>query len=133
MGGLLVMPEKLVYREESFLINGACMEVYKTLGIGFLESVYQECLEIEFKKRAIPFEAQKPLSLSYQGAVLKQHYKVDFVCYGKIIVELKAMTRLTPDHTCQVLNYLRATNFKLGLLYNFGHYPLLEIRRIPNL
>lgn len=125
--------QKIIFKEETFLINGACMEVYRTLGSGFLESVYQECVEFEFKKRAIPFESQKLLTLNYQGLTLKQYFKADFICYGKIIVELKAITRISSEHTCQVLNYLKATNYNLGLRYNFGHYPLLEIRRIPNL
>jgi GxxExxY protein len=85
----------LVFPDESYAINGACMEVYRTLGNGFLEAVYQECLEIEFKKREIPFCSQKPLTLRYQGKALKQTYKADFICYDKIIVEIKAISRLT--------------------------------------
>ena len=109
------------------------MEVYKTLGNGFLEAVYQECLELEFTKRGIPFVAQKPLALIYQGQLLKQIYKPDFVCYDKIIVELKAVSRLAAEHQAQVMNYLKATEYQLGLLFNFGHYPLLEQVRIPNI
>jgi GxxExxY protein len=127
------MTEKLIYSNESYLINGACMEVYRTLGNGFLESVYQECLEIELIKREIPYVPQKQLTLIYHGQVLKQFYKADFVCYDKIIVELKAASKLIDEHKAQVLNYLKATDYQLGLLYNFGHYPLLEFERIPNI
>ena len=126
------MSDKMIFPEESYAISGACMEVYKTLGNGFLEAVYQECSEIEFKKRRILFVAQRPLTLTYQGHVLKQTYKPDFICYDKIIVELKAVTKLGDDHKAQVLNYLKATGFELGILVNFGHYPLLEIVRVAN-
>jgi GxxExxY protein len=127
------MSEKLIYEEESYAIKGACMEVYKTLGNGFLEPVYQECTEIEFTKQGILFVTQKPLQLSYQGRVLKQIYKPDFICFDKIIVELKAVSKLTAEHRAQVTNYLKATNFQLGLLFNFGHYPLLEQVRVANI
>ncbi len=127
------MSEKLIYSDESYLINGACMQVYRTLGNGFLEAVYQECLEMEFRKRGIPFLTQKPLSLAYDGQVLKQCYKADFVCYDKIIVEIKALSKLSDEHKAQVMNYLKASGFELGLLYNFGHYPLLEYERVPNI
>ncbi|MDX2040148.1 MAG: GxxExxY protein [Acidobacteriota bacterium] len=127
------MSEKLIYEEESYAIKGACMEVYKTMGNGFLELVYQECLEIEFRKRGIPFIPQKPLKLTYQGQVLKQKYQPDFVCYDKIIVEIKAISRLSPENFAQVTNYLKATEYQLGLLFNFGHFPLLQQERIPNI
>ncbi len=127
------MSEKLIYDEESYAIKGTCMEVYKTIGNGFLELVYQECLEIEFRKRGIPFIPQKPLKLTYQGQVLKQRYQPDFVCYDKIIVEIKAISRLSPENFAQVMNYLKATDYQLGLLFNFGHFPLLQQERIPNI
>jgi len=126
------MEGRLLYEEESYAINGACMEVYRTLGCGFLEPVYQECLAIEFTERGIPFVAQQSLMLAYRGSILKQQYKPDFVCYGKIIVELKAVSQLTNEHRRQVTNYLKATGYQLGLLYNFGHYPLLERCRLAN-
>jgi len=126
-------PEELIYREEAYDISGACMEVYRTLGNGFLEAVYQECLEIELRKRAIPFHSQRPLALIYHGQLLNQTYKPDFICYGKIIVEIKAVSKLAGEHQAQVMNYLKATGYQLGILYNFGHYPLLEIIRIPNI
>ena len=127
------MDEKLIYEAESYAIKGAAMQVYAVLGNGFLEAVYQECLELEMRKRGIPFVAQPLLTLVYEGQTLKQLYKPDFVCYGKIIVELKAVTKLTNEHRAQVLNYCKATNFQLGLLFNFGHYPLLEQIRVPNI
>ena len=108
------------------------MDVYKVLGNGFLEAVYQECLEIEFKRRQIPFVAQKTLTLTYEGQVLKHTYKPDFVCYDKIIVEIKAISKLLEEHQAQGTNYLKATGFQLCLLVNFGHYPLIEIIRIAN-
>lgn len=127
------MSERLIYEEESYSIKGACMEVYKTMGNGFLELVYQECLEIEFQKRGIPFVPQKPLALTYQGQVLKRTYQPDFVCFDKIIVEIKAVSKLSPENYAQVMNYLKATDYQLGLLFNFGHYPLLQQERIPNI
>jgi GxxExxY protein len=122
----------LIFPDESYAINGACMEVYRTLGNGFLEAVYQESLDIEFKKREIPSQPQKPLTLFYQGHPLNNLIRPNFICYDKIIVEIKAISKLTDEHRAQVMNYLKATGYKLGLLYNFGHLPLLEIVRIPN-
>jgi GxxExxY protein len=109
---------------------GACFAVYKEKGSGFLESVYQECLEIEFADKKIPFKAQLPLALTYKGKPLKSKFTPDFICYDKIVVELKAVSGLNDEHRAQVQNYLRATNFKLGLLVNFSHYPKLEYERI---
>jgi GxxExxY protein len=127
------MNETLIFPDESYKITGACMEVYKTLGNGFLEAVYQEAVEIEFRKREIPFCAQLPLNILYKGLPLKHTYKPDFVCYEKIIVELKSVSDLADEHFAQVMNYLKGTGYKLGILYNFGHYPLLEIVRVPNI
>lgn len=117
------------YKEETYKINGAAMKVYNTLKHGFLEAVYQEALEIEFKKRGIPFEREKELTIFYDGVELKQTYRADFVCYGNIIVELKAVSQLDDVHRSQVYNYLCATGYKVGLLFNFGHYDGLEIER----
>jgi GxxExxY protein len=125
--------EKLIYEPESYAIKGACMEVYKVMGNGFLEAVYQECLEIEVAKCGIPFEAQKKLTLMYDGRILKQKYVPDFICYDKIVLEIKAVSRITPEHRAQVMNCLKATGYQLGLLANFGHYPLLEWVRLPNI
>ena len=120
----------IIHKLESFEIMGACFEVYKEKGSGFVESVYQECLEMELGDRKIPFKAQPELALTYKGRPLKSKFKPDFICYEKIVVEFKAVTGLTDEHCAQVQNYLRATRLKLGLLVNFSHYPKLEYERI---
>ena len=114
---------------ESYSITGAAMQVYNTLGAGFLEAVYQEALAIELTKRGIPYEREKDLKIYYDGQELKQTYRADFVCYGNIIVEIKAVADLNDSHRSQVFNYLKATGFKLGLLFNFGHSGGLEFER----
>ena len=96
------------------------MEVHSQLGCGFLEPVYQEALAREFKERNIPFEKEKLLEIYYKGNMLSKKYVADFICFDKIIVELKALSKLTSDHEAQLLNYLKATGFELGLLVNFG-------------
>ena len=120
----------IIYKEESYKIVGAAFKVYNTLGPGFLEAVYQEAFEIELQKQGIPFEREKELKISYDGIELKQTYKADFVCFGKIIVELKAVSELDDAHRSQVYNYLHATGNKLGLLLNFGCSSKLEQERI---
>lgn len=119
----------LLYENETYSINGAAIRVYNTLGFGFLEAVYQEALEIEFKKRGIPYEREKELTIYYDGIPLAKKYVADFICYGKIIVELKAIAKLDDSHRSQVYNYLKATGYKLGILLNFGHYEGLEWER----
>jgi GxxExxY protein len=119
----------LLYETEAFQIRGAVFEVYRAMGAGFLEAVYQECLEVELTRRGVPFEAMKPLGLVYQGQPLRQTYVADFVCYGRIILELKAARTTAPEHRAQTINYLRATDMKLGLLINFGAAPRIEIER----
>jgi len=119
----------LIYEEESYLIRGACFEVYKEMGNGFLEAVYQECLEREFHASGIPFQSQQELILQYKGSPLKQTYKPDFVCFDKIIVEIKGVAKIHSDHQAQIINYLTATNFKLGFLVNFGAHPQIQIER----
>lgn len=121
---------ELLFKEEGYQIMGACFEVYKGMGHGFLEAVYQECLCIEFARRNIPFRAMPDLRLAYQGNLLKQVYVPDFVCFDRIIVELKAVTILASEHRAQVINYLRATKLQLGYLVNFGHHPKLEYERL---
>jgi len=122
--------EKILYKDEVFRIQGAVFEVYREMGCGFLESVYQECMEKEFILSKIPFEAQKELQLIYKDEPLKQTYKPEFICYGKIIVELKASKEICPENRAQVFNYLKATGLRLGLLVNFGHYPKAMVERI---
>ena len=121
---------EIIYREESYKIMGACFEVYKEKGCGFTEPVYQECLQIEFQRQGIPFLAQPILELEYKGTKLDQFFKPDFVCFGCIVIELKALSMLIDEHRAQVLNYLHALNFRLGLLVNFGHHPKVEYERI---
>jgi GxxExxY protein len=121
---------EIIHAEECYKIIGACFEVYKDKGCGFLEAVFQECLELEFGLQAIPFIAQRELPLTYKGTPLKQTYKADFVCHEKIIVEIKAVSALADEHRAQVINYLNATGLRLGLLVNFGHFPKLEWERI---
>ena len=120
----------ILFKEESCQIIGACFEVYKEKGCGFHEPIYQECLGIEFRRQNIAASPKPRIEIEYKGQRLEQHFKPDFVCFGKIIVELKALAHLTDDHHAQVMNYLKATDFRLGLLINFGHHPRLEHHRI---
>jgi len=124
------MRDDLIYADEAYKIVGACFEVYNEKGCGFLEPVYHECLAIELGLQNIPFEHEPSVHLSYKGRPLNKTYEPDFICYGKIIVELKAASQLLDDHRAQMINYLNATDYQLGLLVNFGHYPGLERERI---
>jgi GxxExxY protein len=121
---------ELLYKEESYQIVGACFEVYKEMGSGFVEPVYQECLGLELTARNVPFRPKTTLALLYKGRLLIQKYQPDFICFDRIILEIKAVTRLAPEHRAQVHNYLKATGMRLGLLVNFGHYPKVEYERI---
>ena len=120
----------LIFEKESYAILGACFEVYKDKGCGFLEAVYQECLALEFAMRDIPFIPQKELLFAYKKRQLQQTYKPDFICYDKIIIEIKAISTVGDVERAQVHNYLKATGFRLGLLINFGHHPLVQSERI---
>ena len=120
----------LIYKEESYAIIDACMAVYKDKGCGFLEPVYHECLAIEFEIRGIPFVSKPLQSLQYRGRTLVQTFAPDFLCYDKIILEIKAASELVDEHRAPVLNYLSATGCQLPLLVNFGHYPRLEYERL---
>jgi GxxExxY protein len=120
----------ILFREESYAIVGAAMEVYNQLGNGFLEAVYQEALAIEFAARGIPFQDQVVLEIAYKGKPLQATYKPDFIVYGQIIVELKAIKELGNNEQAQLLNYLKATNLKLGILLNFGAERQLERKRL---
>jgi GxxExxY protein len=123
------MHESLLYADEVFLIQGAVFEVYRTMGAGFLEAVYQECLALEFADRGIPHRALQRVRLRYKGRPLRQTYSPDFVCFDRIILELKASGDLAPEHRAQTINYLRATGLRLGLLINFGATPRVKIER----
>ena len=120
----------LIRKEESYAIVGACMAVYKDKGCGFLEPVYHECLTIELELRGIPFISKPLQTLQYRGRTLIQTFAPDFLCYDKIILEIKAASVLVDEHRAQVLNYLSATGGELALLVNFGHYPRLEHERL---
>ena len=119
----------MIYEEETYAIRGAIFEVYKTLGDGYLEDVYQNALDEELKQRGIPFVAQKELHIIYKGRECGL-YKPAFICFDKIIVEIKAVESLHQKHSAQLMNYLKATGHRLGLLVNFGAYPKVDIRRI---
>ena len=122
---------ELIYRDEVFAVVGAAMEVHRELcGSGFYEGVYQEAMEIELALRGIPFEPLKELPIYYKGRLLKKKYVADFICYGKIIVELKAMEGITSREESQVLHYLKATGFRVGVLLNFGDPSGLEWKRL---
>lgn len=120
---------ELVLKDEVFAVVGAAIEVHEVLGFGFLEPVYQEAMEMELKARSIPFKAQVPLTILYKGQELKRQYIADLVCYGQIIVELKALERLSGREEAQLLNYLKAASFPVGLLINFGGSTKLERKR----
>lgn len=120
----------LLFPEESYAIRGAVFEVYREMGCGFLEAVYQECMEKELRLRRIPFIAQQELKLVYKGEPLERTYQPDLICHDSIILELKAVKAICDEHRAQLHNYLKATGMKLGLLVNFGHYPQVEIERI---
>ena len=124
------MESEILFKEESYRIVGACFEVYREKGCGFHEPVYQECMEIELRLQGVPYVVQPPLALEYKRCPLRSKYEPDFICYEKIILELKAVTELAEEHRAQVLNYLKATGFALGLLVNFGHYPKVQVERI---
>ena len=119
-----------LYKDECYRIIGACMAVHRELGHGFLEPVYQEALAIELDYQGIPFVREQELNIKYRGIELNKIYKADFVCYNGIIVELKAISELSNDHIAQLINYLKATNLKVGLLINFGTSSLEHKRLV---
>ena len=120
----------LDYEQETFAIRGAIFEVYKELGVGFLESVYVECLEREVGLRGIPFQSQVEIPVLYKGHLLAHHFKADLICYDAVILELKACKTLEPVHRAQVINYLKATGKRVGLLVNFHAHPQVAIERL---
>jgi GxxExxY protein len=119
----------LIFEKETHAILGACFEVYREKGCGFLEDVYQECLELEFVDRGLPFEARLPLQLEYKGRPLRKKYEPDFICFGEVILEIKACKNLEDAHRAQLMNYLKATGKRVGLLVNFGRYPKAQHER----
>lgn len=130
------MPSKidispLPFREETYAIVGAAIEVQKVLGLGFSELVYHDALCRELELRGIPFESEKDIEILYKGTPLARTYRADLICYGQIIVELKAVECLLPEHTAQLINYLRATSLPMGVLINFGENKI-NFRPVPN-
>lgn len=121
----------LLFKEESYKIIGAAMEVHRLLGCGFVEPVYQEALEKEFILRGIPYEREKELRINYKGYSLTKTFRADFICYNKIILELKAVKEFTDEHYAQIYNYLRASGMELGILINFG-LASIEFQRVPS-
>ena len=120
----------IILGKEYYDVKGACIEVHKRLGCGFLEKVYQDALEIEFNIRNIPYEREKRITIDYKGHIIDQGYIADFICYGKLIVELKATRELHDVHKAQVMNYLRATTLPIGTLVNFGETSLHDQRLV---
>lgn len=120
----------IIYKEESYRIVGACFEVYKEMGSGFLEPVYRECLELEFALQELPSKPQAELTLTFKGRPLKSKYIPVFILFDRIVLEIKAVKQLADEHRAQIHNYLKATGYRLGLLVNFGHYPKIEYERV---
>jgi len=120
---------KLRYPDESYQLIGICMEVHKNLGKGFLEIVYKDALEYEFKKANIEFEREKEYIVQYKNIILPHKFFADFVVFNKIILEVKSVSAITDEHIAQTLNYLRVSGLKLGLLVNFGELSL-KFKRI---
>lgn len=118
------MNERYPLKDECYLIIGCAMETHKELGCGFLEAVYQEALSIVFQQNEIPFLQEVFLDINFRGQTLRKKYKADFVCFDNIIVEIKAVDNIISEHIAQVLNYLKATNNKVGLILNFGTHSL---------
>lgn len=126
------MSEEFPLSEETYRLLGACFEVYNEMGCGFLEPVYQECLEIELGLQGLPFESQPVLDLEYKDRQLKKSYRPDFVCFGSVLIEIKAVSHMSSEHRAQTLNYLNASGFQVALLVNFGHSPKLDYERFVN-
>ncbi len=127
-----IQDKNLIYRQETFGIYGAAIEVHRVLGPGFSEAVYQEALEMELAARGIPFDPQREMRVFYKSQLLKKTFIPDFVCYDKIVVEIKALDEITGKEKAQVINYLKVTDFRLGLLINFGSVGKLERCRLIN-
>ena len=124
--------DAMLFKDEVYAIQGAVFDVYRNMGNGWREEVYQQCLELELANRGIPFESKRELPIFYKGRKIEKTYIPDVICYGQIILELKAVSELTNEHRAQLLNYLRMTKSKLGLLINFAAYPKVRIERYAN-
>ena len=124
---------KLLFADETYAIRGALFEVYNEMGSGFLEAVYQECLVKEFDARGIPFREQQELRVSYKGELLQQKYIPDFLCYNSVLLEIKGVKTIGPEHRAQLLNYLKATGLEVGLLVNFGCASNIQVERFARI
>ena len=129
MEAIMDETKEMLFKDEVYAIQGAIFEVYRNMGNAWHEEVYQQCMERELKERGIPFESKKELQIFYKDKPIEKTYIPDLWCYGKIIVELKAVKEFTTEHFAQIDNYLRMTKCRLGLLVNFGAYPKVEIKR----
>ncbi|MFA6293990.1 MAG: GxxExxY protein [Victivallales bacterium] len=119
-----------MFEQEGYDLIGTALEVYNEIGHGFLEAVYQECLEKELKKRNIPFKSQIQLEMKYKEEILEQKYRADLIVYEGIITEIKATKILLPENQAQLMNYMKITDLKVGYLINFGNIDKLEWKRI---
>jgi GxxExxY protein len=120
---------ELLLKDEVYAVVGAAIEVHRQLGNGFLESVYQEAMEIELGLRGIPFESKTKLTLQYKQHQLNAWYQSDLICYGTLLVELKALSNTSGTEEAQILNYLKATGLRVGLMINFGQFGRLDWER----
>jgi GxxExxY protein len=121
--------EELLYKDEVYAIIGSAIYVHKELGPGFLEAVYHEALQVELTSRGIPYVSKKMILIKFKGHYLRKRYEADFICYDKILVEIKAQSILTSVDEAQLINYLKASGIKVGVLINFGSFPRLEWKR----
>ena len=121
---------KLLLEHETYAVTGAAIELHRTFGPAFLENVYQETMQLELTARNVPFETEVPLNIVYKGQSLFQKYYADLICFGQIIVELKALNQLSGTEDAQLLNYLKASGLSVGLLFNFGSHGKLERKRL---
>jgi GxxExxY protein len=120
---------EIFFKEEVYQVIGAAIEVHRELGNGFLEAVYHEALELELTSREIPFKSQFPLKIKYKDTVLRKEYVADLICFNTIVVEIKAVSQLGGSEEAQIINYLKATGLKVGLLVNFGSVGKLEWKK----
>ncbi len=120
----------LIHGEETYAVVGAAMEVYYKLGPGFLEPVYQQALAVEFSRRNVPFVEQCRFKIDYKGVILDNEYVADYLCYDKIIVEIKSLSNLSSIEWAQIINYLKVSHMRVGLLFNFGSEGKLEWKKL---
>ena len=120
--------DQLLFKDECYQLVGAAIEMRKELGLGFLEPVYQEAFAIVLKDKGIPFVKEAPLPIHFRGKTLEKRYYADFLCFNKIVLEFKAVKTILPEHEAQVINYLRCTGYRLGLIFNFNSKGFFHYR-----